>query len=207
MLSKIYLIVILTSTLIGLYYYKALPQYLKYLSIALVCTLLVELIAFFVIKRNIWFFNIFLVFEFPFYIWLYRQILTSERQKKIIVYFLTIQFIAALLNLFFFQGLFKFNNYSYALGCILICICSLFYYTNLLQSPQPQALKKLPMFWISTGHLIYYSCNFFLTGLLNYIMSINLDLAKQLFAITMGLNIIMYTLFSVGIVCSTSRQK
>lgn len=206
-LIKLYLITVFISTLIGLYNFKKLPPYLKYFSILLVCTLSVESIGYFLIKNNTWMFNIFTVMEFTFYLAIFRYILVSKAQKRAILIFIVTFIIASLVNLLYYQGLFKFNNYSYSYGCMLVCICVMMYFTQLLHNSKPQPLTKIPMFWISTGLLVYYACNFFYMGLLHYIIGASMDLAKQLFMIISVLNIIMYSLFSIGIICSTTPRK
>jgi hypothetical protein len=207
MLSKIYLITLLISSLISIYNYNKLTRYLKAFSIFLVVTLVVECTGYFLIKPNIWLFNIFTALEFVFYLLLFRQILTSTSKKKAVNLLIASTIIASLGNMIFFQGLFKFNNYSYSYGCMLVCICVMMYFLQLLHHTNPQPLTRIPMFWVSTGLLIYYACNFFYMGLLNYIIGVSMEIAKELFIIISVLNIAMYSLFSVGIICSTTRQK
>jgi len=207
MLSKIYLITLLISSLISIYNYNKLTTYLKAFSIFLVVTLVVECAGYFLIKPNIWLFNIFTALEFVFYLVLFRQILTSTSKKKAVNLLIASTIIASLGNMIFFQGLFKFNNYSYSYGCMLVCICVMMYFLQLLHHTNPQPLTRIPMFWVSTGLLIYYACNFFYMGLLNYIIGVSMEIAKELFIIISVLNIAMYSLFSVGIVCSTTRRR
>jgi len=206
MLNKIYLITIFLSSLTGLYHFKKLPLYLKGLSLFLVLTTIIECIGYF-FKNNTWMFNIFTEVEFVFYFLLYRYVLKNSKQKKLIFFFLISSLIASVSNMLFFQGLNKFNNYSYSYSCILLCITVILYYQQLLHHDNPQPLIRVSMFWVSTGLLAFYACNFFFMGLLNYILSVSLDLAKQLFMIITALNIIMYSLFTVGIICSTTPQR
>jgi hypothetical protein len=208
MFVKLYLVTILISTLIGLYHYNQLPKYLKAFSIFLLLTLAIECLGYFLIKKNTWMFNIFTGVEFIFYLSVYRYILTSISQKKVILLFITSFILASLGNMIFFQGLFKFNNYSYSYGSMLVCICAIMYFLQLLHHTNPQPLTRIPMFWISTGLLIFYACNFFYMGLLNYLIGVSMDLARELFMIISLLNIMMYSLFSAGIICySATRQR
>ncbi len=207
MLVKLYLITILISSLISVYNFNKLEKHLKAFSIFLLITLAVECVGYFLLKTNVWLFNIFTALEFVFYLLLFRHTLTSISQKKIIIFFIASTILASLGNMLFFQGLFKFNNYSYSYGCMLICICVIMYLLQLLHHSNPQPLTHIPMFWISTGLLIFYACNFFYMGLLNYLISVSMEIAKELFMIISVLNIVMYSLFSVGIICSTTRRR
>ena len=58
-----------------------------------------------------------------------------------------------------------------------------------------------PYFWCVTGILFFYTCSFFLSGLINFISSKNLDLAKKLYTITPLLGIIYYSLVTYGFIC------
>jgi hypothetical protein len=173
----------------------------------LLITLSVETFAHFWMRENTWLFNIFIGFEFIFYFWLYSGQIESRLLKKTFLLFIPIFVIVALLNIFFYQGLYKFNTYTHSFGSILISVCAISYYKQLLNNDSPQPLTKVPMFWIGTGLLVFYACNIFFTGLFHYILSVSMSLATQLFTIVQILNIIMYSLFTVGIVCSAMRQK
>jgi len=207
MLPKTYLITILISTLISFYYFRQLPAYLKSFCFLLGTTLIIECTAYFFVKKNAWMFNIFTVLEFIFYLSVYGYILNSRKQKNWLNTFRILLLLTGIINMSFFQGLFVFNNYTYALGAIFICISVVMFYLQLLNASNPEPLIRVPMFWISTGLLLFYACNFIFMGLLNYIIGISMPLAKQLHTIIYILNIVMYPLFTIGIACSSKQTK
>ncbi len=208
MLTKIYLVTLLVSSLIALYHFKKLPGHLQLFSILILSTFAVEFIGYFLVRtNNAWMFNIFTVIEFVLYLSIFRHIIHSNSQKKLLLALTISYVVASLANMLFFQGFFKFNNYSYSYGCMLVCAAVVMYFFQLLHYSNPQPLTHLPMFWIGTGLLIYYACNFFYMGLVNYLISVSLELATELFTLIAVLNIIMYSLFSAGIVCSITQRK
>lgn len=208
MLIKIYLITLLVSSLIAIYHFKKLTGYLQLFSILILSTFAVECVGYFLIRtNNAWMFNIFTIVEFVFYLSIFRHIIYNKAQKKLLLTLMISYVIASLANILFFQGFFKFNNYSYSYGCMLVCTAVVMYFFQLLHHSNPQPLTQLPMFWIGTGLLLYYACNFFYMGLVNYLISVSLELATELFTLMAVLNIIMYSLFSVGIICSITQRK
>ncbi len=206
MLKQIYLITIFLSTLTGLYHYRRFPLYLKAFAILLVITTIIEIIGHFT-KNNLWMFNLFGVVEFSFILLIYRSLFISSKLKKVLLSFSILSTLAYLTNWLFFQGLNTFNNYSFAFSCVLVTTTVLLYYHQLLNDNNPEPLVRVPMFWISTGILLFYSCNIFFMGLLNYIMQVSMNLAIQLYTIIHILNIIMYSLYSIGFICSATSRK
>lgn len=206
-LFRFYLTVLLLSSLIGLYHYRHLPTYLRCLSIMLVTTLLVETVSYFLIKNNAWIFNIYTSLEFIFYFLLFKHHSANQKFKKVTALFMLIFIIVACANILFFQGFYLFNNYTHSLGAIFVVACAIAYYRQLLGGDKPEPLIRIPMFWISTGLLIFYASDFFFMALFHYIISVSIDLARQLYMITAGLNIVMYSLFIFGIISSVNNRK
>jgi hypothetical protein len=206
MLKQIYLITIFISTLTGLYNYKRSALYLKAFALLLVLTTIIEITGHFT-KNNLWMFNLFGIVEFSTIILIYRSLFISSKLKKLLLFFTILLGLGYLTSWVFFQGLNTFNNYNIAFSCVLVTITVLLYYHQLLKYNNPEPLVRVPMFWISTGILIFYACNIFFMGLLNYIMRVSMDLAIQLYNIIHILNIIMYSLYSIGFICSATSRK
>ncbi|WP_207536377.1 hypothetical protein [Desertivirga arenae] len=206
MLKQIYLITIFLSALIGLYHFKRSPFHLKGFALLLVLTAIVEIVGHF-LKNNLWMFNLFGVIEFSSIFLLYRRLFFSHKIKNLLLLFAGVTALIYLSNWLFFQGLNTFNNYTFAFSCMLVTVTVLLFYHQLLNDNNPEPLLRVPMFWISTGILVFYPCNIFFMGLLNYIMHVSMDLAKQLYTIIHILNIIMYSLYSIGFICSATSRK
>jgi hypothetical protein len=99
------------------------------------------------------------------------------------------------------------NSNAFMLEAVLLVGWSVYYLYLLLQQDELPSLWVIPEFWISTGLLFFYGGAFFLMGLLNYLMTTNVALASRLYIINHLLNIILYGLYSVGILlCRTTRQ-
>jgi hypothetical protein len=110
-------------------------------------------------------------------------------------------------NVIWLQPLQTPNSNAFMLEAVLLVGWSVYYLYLLLQQDELPSLWVIPEFWISTGLLFFYGGAFFLMGLLNYLMTTNVALASRLYIINHLLNIILYGLYSVGILlCRTTRQ-
>lgn len=67
------------------------------------------------------------------------------------------------------------NGVNEALRDAIMIICSILYFHTLLKNLPPQGLLKLPMFWVNTAILLYFSCTFILSLSLNYLIEILKD--------------------------------
>lgn len=172
-----------------------------------VTTLSIECLGYFLIKDNVWIFNIYVPLELIFYFLLFRYLIANEKIKLLLLVFLIVFVAFSAANILFFQGLHTFNNYTLSLGSVVIASCVLAYYKQLLNSSNPEQLIRVPMFWISTGLLLFYTCNFVFMGLFHYILGVSMVLASQLFMIIIILNILMYTLFTIGIISAAKQYK
>ena len=68
-------------------------------------------------------------------------------------------------------------------------------------------MLRNPLFWVSSGNLIFYAGVFFRMGLLNYIIKELPDLAPKLMYINSSLNYILYTLYSIGFLCTIRNRR
>jgi hypothetical protein len=152
-------------------------------------------------------YNFFTFFEFIFYLFFFRALFDSPKIKRIIFIVIICYFICTLVNILFFQGRSTFHTYTYLLGCTLMVIFSIVYFNLLLRVPETGSLIKNPFFWIVAGLLVFYTCNFTLSGLDNYIAKTIKYYTKFLFLITDLLNTLLYTLFTIGFLCKMNFRK
>lgn len=64
-----------------------------------------------------------------------------------------------------------------------------------------------PAFWVSFGLLAFYGCGFLLTGFINYLVKIDLLLARQVYSLNHFLNIILYSSITYSFVLEWKRKK
>lgn len=149
-------------------------------------------------RNNIWLFNIFTSLEFVFYSSIFNKYFKNKKYKALTKYFVPFFIVLVIINLSFIQLLFKnFHSYTMIVGSFFIILFCCLYFLELF-SNEGNILGQ-PLFWIACGLLLFYLGNFVYNLLLDYLVKYHLDKERSLFkSINNNLNILMYTLFSIG---------
>jgi len=156
--------------------------------------------------NNLALYNFFTLFEFIFYLFFFRSILAGKKMKRLILIIMIIYCVCGLLNILFLQKG-AFHTYTYVLGCMLVAIFSIVYFYFLFRFPETGSLAKNPFFWIGIGLLFYYTCTFSLYGLDNFITN-SMHFYNRILRRTGDLlNVLLYTLFSIGFLCKINFRK
>jgi len=150
--------------------------------------------------------NISTVVEFTFYLYMFREIVYGRRAKKMYYILLFAYPIVALTNIFFIQRN-GFHTMTYALGCLLIIGSCIYYFWELFQRPSSVNLGRQPAFWICSGLLFYYTCNFPLYGAVNLLKVLPRVILSNLLAILVLLNILLYLSFTIAFLCRLKTRK
>jgi hypothetical protein len=150
--------------------------------------------------------NLSTVVEFTFYFYLLREIVYGRRVKNVFFAFLLGYPTAALINIFFIQRN-AFHTMTYALGCLLVIGSCIYYFWELFQRTSSVNLGRQPAFWICSGLLFYYSCNFPLYGWLNMIKVFPRVILENLLTILVLLNILLYLSFTIAFLCRLRTRK
>jgi len=183
--------------------------HLRFFPLFLTISIIVELVAASYWKEgkdNTVIYNFFTLFEFAFYFFVQYQIIKSKSFRKVLFVSSLIYFSLCLANIFFYQGPNTFHTITYSLGCLLISTFAIFYFFELFRLPKLVSLTRQPSFWINTGLIFFYICSFpffALSGLLEgsaYFILENLD------KFITFLNILLYSLFSVALLCQTKAK-
>jgi hypothetical protein len=207
----IYIYAILISFLASLLVLrqKNFPRSLKIFPIFLLVTLIVELDSVFLINKvgnNIAVYNIFSIIEFEFYLYIIRKIIINKRVKKVISYTMVIFPLLCLYNIFVINDIYHFHVATFSLGCLIIVIYAIYYFYELFANPSAVDLKKEPAFWIITGLLFFYTCTFPIYGLANFISGLSV-IARNIGAVLVIINVILYSLFTVAFLCKIKIPK
>lgn len=180
------------------------PNKLVFFSLFLLLTLIIEFTANYLSAKNISntpLYNIFTSLEFIFYIYTIRLFIQRSLAKKIFVYAMAAYGLAALINIFFIQGIMVFHSITYAAGCLVVVFCCTYYFFETLLRPTPVILVRMPDFWICSGLLFYYAVSFPIYGFVNFIYSLPHALLRNFNLFIQILNIILYTMFSIAFLC------
>lgn len=186
-------------------------SFLKWFTPFLLLTFIVEFSATRMASRgisNTWLYNYFTTLEFTFYFIFFYNQLRVRLFKRFILGVAIGYPVIALTNIIFFQGrsTFGFHTYTVMLGAILIVICCMIFFYELLRYPGTISLVRIPAFWIVTGLLFFYSFSFAAISLTNYLSKISYvnNLFSQLLEKS---NILLYILISIGLLCTLKSQK
>jgi len=195
---------------IGLFFQIKPPLYIKLLPIFLLLTFTVEGISNYLTEHkiaNIPLYNFYSVLEIGFYLFVLKEIMQSRKIRKIIRNLIWIYPLIALVNILFLQKIGHFHSMTYSLGCLLIVFMSIYYFYELFQIKQSVNLIREPSFWICTGLLFFYSCTFPLFGLVNFLIGAPRFIDQNLYYILMIMNVLLYSLFTIAILCRTNIRK
>jgi hypothetical protein len=212
MIFYLYFIVLSIAFLSGLYQFRRLSRSLKLLTVLLGLTCLVECFAVLLfrklhLKTNVPIYNCFMLVEFIFYGMYFKWITESKWLRNTIVILLIFFSIFWIFSTFYIFTIQQWNSYfSVAESIFVVCLAAK-YYQQLLTSKILVSLKSHPEFWIATGMILFYSCDFPYLGMLNYLVKNFYHLSQKLLYVLDLLNIIMYTLFSYAFLCRIPIRK
>ena len=211
-LYVVYLCILLVSFVSSIVNRKNLPHPVRLFPLLLFVTFLVEATAFYFQafrKQSVQpLYHLFLPFLYSGISYIYlKSIEAPPIFKKLILYSIP-AFIFVHLNLsFFVQKINAPNSYAFMLAAVLIVVWSLSYFYYLLKSKAVLQLSATPLFWISTGNIFFYSGAFFVMGSLSFLLTSNKQLASKLFVVIYVLNYFLYSLYTIGFLCTMWTKR
>jgi hypothetical protein len=198
------LVSLIASTYIAVRY--SIPKYLKLFPVFLFLTLVVELFGTFT-TNNAPLYNFFSIVEFVFYLFIIKRILITRIIRFWITVVMIFYPIGCIINIFLIQkSIYRLHVTTYSIGCLIVVIFSIFYFYELFRSTNSVNLKREPAFWIITGLLFFYTCSFPIFGLINIISSVPL-ITRNIAALLVIINVILYTLFAVAFLCRIQTKS
>jgi hypothetical protein len=210
-LFLIYLCILFASFCCCIINRKNLPAYFRFFILFTGVTFIVESIGFYLLfytpRQTYFLYHFYVPFEYAVLALVYSKAISKSWKKKVILISVPAFWLLHLFLSLFIQKIEGDNSYAIMVSLILIVVLSLGYYYELLQKEGSAPLFRDPLFWISTGNLIFYSGVFFLMGFLQYLAKEDLALAKKLMVINYSLNYILYSLYSIGFLCTTQNRK
>ena len=199
-LTYIYLSTVLIGFLSSLVSFRLdMPFHLKFFSVLLGLTFLVEVVAGVVVvmlfhHRNLWVYNVFTLVEFWAYGYYYYRLIRVKALKRIIYCFLVTFPIFWAMTVILRFGLTQWNGYVLTAGSFFSVLFALMYYYQLISAPEVVALRKLPEFWIATGMMIFYLGALPYFGALNFLLTNFPALSRSFLGVYKVLDSLMYSL-------------
>lgn len=211
-LRPFYIAVIGVSFFVSLISFrKNFPFHLKFFSVLLGLTFLVELYAVYGLQllqlnyRNT-IYNRFMLIIYCSYTIYYRQLLPVKR-KAIADIILLILIITWLVTPLGETDSNKWNTFFSVVGPSCTIILCVMYCAQLLSNSEPVNLWKHSEFIIAAGMLIFYTYSMLYLGAINFLVNKNNPLAKDLLAVLRIFIVIMYSLFLYAFICRKITRK
>jgi len=198
------------ATIVSLIYYKKFKDTpYVYFIYFMVFTFLTEffgiLFGHILLIYNVFVYNIYTIFVFIFYFVFYKKIFKNSKNKKIMLWFVTIYLLFVFADIFIIKTHF-FNHSlinSFVVGAVLLLVTLILFLKEVIDNKNAIFnIRKTFIFWISTGALLFFIGvipvmitveHFKYEGLPDYVIAI--------------LNVIMYGCFVIGFVNSDHKYN
>ncbi|MET3126972.1 hypothetical protein ABID42_002074 [Arcicella rosea] len=196
-----YIFVLLVGIFVGLIKIKTLNNSNKIFLLLLLSTIFAEvlgpIIAFYGVSNYI-VYHIFTPIQFCLVFYAYYYDIKDKILLNLIPFFIVLGLVLSL----WIQPLPAFNSYYMNIELLSFSILSIYFFKNLLEIQTHNELKDYPLFWISSGLIIFCISNIFILGTLNFVSDSDIKQNKILISILMNIryfsNYIYYSSFIVA---------
>lgn len=198
---------LLVAFIVSLKRYKKLePRWLRLFAWFLLGTFLIQTTGYYYShifkKSNHFIFNLYNLFDYGFYIFIFYQALQKPVLKRITSFIGIFFLLFYVYEIFILKQLFTYSSFTGNTGEFLTLCCCFLYLAELLMADRIIDFFVIPMFWITTGIMIAVIGDFLYLCFFDYIIKNNLDPDGSVYGvITMLLSIIEYMFFTIGFIC------
>jgi hypothetical protein len=176
-------------------FYRWCNKALKIIGVAIVVNLIVELVAYIFAlggRNNLFIFHGLTIFQFCMLSLFYKHIIQYARVRIAVDIAIPLFILFAIINAVYFNPLNRYNSYALVIKHFFLSLLILTYFYQLLISNEVEIIQLNPYFWISSGLLIASLGNFFIEGLMNYLLSISNALATNFYLAGVVLTCLFY---------------
>ncbi len=212
-LKYLYLTSLVICSIAGLAMRLRLTKQLKVVALLCVYTLVFELSVFF-FKQEFGYegntlpqYNFFILVEFIFYAYFFKQIVRNVYLLKVINLFLLMFPVLWYIFSFYSFNILQWSSYAFVFGGTFIIFFALIYCYEKLTSDETTSLFNEGEFWIAIGLIVYYTCVVPYMGMFHYLTVNYEQLAVKLKKLNLITNIIMYLLFAYAFLCKTIKTR
>ena len=210
---------LLIAFLVSLIYYKKLePTWLRLFTWFLLASFLIQIIEYvysFIHRgegiekqSNLFIFNYYVFIECEFYILIFYKALYRKTFKKILLYIGLFFVIFFIYETFFVKHYLNYSTLTVITANFIIITCCIIYLAELLMAEEFIVFFSMPMFWITTGIMIFSVGIFLYLAFFHYIFKNKLDPDGVIYGIiATSLSILQYSFFTIGFSCKTLWKK
>jgi hypothetical protein len=168
---------------VGLRYYKSLSKDLKAMTLFIILCFLMELPSTYLgmhKMNNLFILHFLTVAEILFLAYVYSFHIDKIISKKLLWCITTAFVMFSICNTLFIQPYYTFNSYARCIEILLVLFMAICYVYTLIDNDEQRMLQNIPMFWINTAVLIYFTNGFFLYLLANNTLDLPLIVRRSL---------------------------
>lgn len=153
-------------------------------------------------KPNAWLYNLSIPVEYLFYCFFFLVHYKNKANQYIGSAFLILFTVFVLINILFIQGFYLFNTNFLIVGSFFMVVLSSLSLIEVYFDNSEGIIWQKPLFWISTGVLLFNAGEFSYNLLSRYFITSNIDSTIKLFrVINHKLNLILYFNIIVAFLC------
>lgn len=197
----LYLVLLAVVFAIGLLRFKQRTTPFKALTLLVGVTFISEILTRVLVqmtKNSSPVYHVYVIVLYFFYAWIYRELSSDPRLKKIIVASAAIFLLMSITNTIFYQPLSRFPSNILMIACVPLIILSLLIYRQMFHYPIEQNLFRQPVFWVNTGTLFFFTTTFLFWSFFNYFIRQKLDTTLLVNMIYVS-NIVYYMTLGVSL--------
>ena len=186
----------LIPTVVGIIYFgKLAARYKVLLGLTVTTFLLNGLSNVFWLQKmnNLFLSNFHTLLEFILVYMIYHMSFTRKNVRKWMRWILVGFTLLFSLNMIFLQGFWLLNTYTKALESIILIVFALMNFSQIMNELKVERITGYPMFWLSSGILIYFSSNIFIFILSNYFLNYSTEFYVRIWAI----HAVFYIVFEI----------
>lgn len=210
--NKIYLVLLLIALISYLVAFRKKELYIK-LLIGYMGLLLLTLVAsvyatnIIGVKNNLIIFHIATPFEYLFLGLLYYQAIINATARKLVLVSIPVFIALSVFFSLFVQHVDENNSYAIIAEAILVITWSLFYLREIMLLQHITVLHRYSLFWITVGLLFFFTGTLFTQGMLNYLITNDMQLARSIYRVSHIFEYLLFILFIAGAYCKTGLKK
>lgn len=168
-----------------------------------------DLIAFIIgvyYKNNQWFYNIAVLLETSLLFYIYFELFNSSFVKRTIKYAYPGFLFFFLINYFFIQGMYVFNNYTFVPSYAFLALLAFKHLQQCVDQLTENPFSNF-FFWFSMANLLDFTVSAPLLGILSWFAYENETIARSLYLINDIVYVMWFTILSIGIVWTSRHRK
>lgn len=182
---------------------------LRYFPVILLYTFLSESLATYLLgypENTVLIYNIYNLIFFLFFFYVFWSFVQQKEYKRTIIFSVSVFLLTSIINPFFQNFMLVSQLYVYIVGGLLLIVCIILYFLELLYSPKVLNVKKDLLFWISVGLLLFY-VGYIPIKLIRIYFVTGSEVLMSLRRVHLLLILIMHSCFIVGFLWTKKKLQ